>query len=73
MRVKVNKLSIRPIPARVREKGKTIYKVSRLYGTVGMLNSGKPPDTEAKSPTVGVSILRAVSYTHLTLPTKRIV
>ena len=36
--VSVSKLSISPIPARVSENGKTINKVSKLNGTLGILN-----------------------------------
>ena len=43
------------------ENGKTINKVSKLNGTLGILNSGNPPDTEAKSPTVNVSILSIIT------------
>ena len=59
--VRVSKLSISPIPAKVSENGKTINKVSKLNGTLGILNSGNPPDTEAKSPTVNVSILNIIT------------
>ena len=68
--VSVSKLSISPIPARVSENGKTINKVSKLNGTLGILNSGNPPDTEAKSPTVNVSILLITKKEIIIIDTK---
>ena len=40
-----------------------IFNVSKLNGTFGIEKLGKPPLTLAKSPTLGISILRARTNT----------
>ena len=40
-----------------------IFKVSKFKGTFGIEKLGKPPLTLAKSPTLGISILRARTNT----------
>ena len=47
--------------------GKVILSVSRLTGTAGKLNSGKPPAIDPKSPTVLVSILKMATIAETTI------
>jgi len=57
----VNKDSIKPIAASINAYGKIMPNVSKLKGTLGMLNLGKPPAIDATSPTTLVSMFSPIT------------
>ena len=56
---RVRRLSIKPIEASIKAYGKIIFNVSIFKGTLGIEKSGSPPLTLARSPTLGMSMLKA--------------
>ena len=49
--------------AKINAYGKIIFNVSKFKGTFGIEKLGNPPLTLARSPTLGISILRASTNT----------
>ena len=67
IRLRVKSVSIKPMAARSKAYGNVILSVSKLIGTSGNLNSGKPPAIEPRSPTVLVSILKIATIAETTI------
>ena len=64
-KLRVNKLSIKPIADSINAYGKIIFRVSKFKGTFGIENIGNPPLTLARSPTLGISIFNTKTNTDV--------
>jgi len=61
MRLRVRRVSIRPMQASRNAYGKIIFNVSKPYVMSGILNDGIDPAIDPKSPTVFVSKSRKIT------------